>query len=128
MNERDLQRIGSHLAKRLARGATGLLAYHFCRLAVRALARRLLGPQEGLNYDTLDIPSPVSLPRASLMSTQSDETHLSRAMKRRRRRHRILQVVAVLVVSLCLVALIDGLLNPNEGTGTTVRWPRPTGH
>jgi hypothetical protein len=52
------------------------------------------------------------------MSSQHEETHLSRHMKRRRRQSWIVRVAAVLVVSLTLVALIDLLLNPGGGNGS----------
>jgi len=44
--------------------------------------------------------------------TAIEETHLSRYMKRRRQRVRILQVAFVLISSLALVAILEVLLNP----------------
>lgn len=41
-----------------------------------------------------------------------EETHLSRYMKRRRKRVRLYQVAFVLLASLLLVAILEAVLNP----------------
>ena len=60
------------------------------------------------------------------MSTQNEETHLSRALNRRRRNSKLKRVAAVLVVSLALVGLIDLLTNPGDHTTSVA--PSPFAH